>query len=37
MGEIDFNQKGDIKAAPYVVWRVKGGEFVPVKVEAALE
>ncbi len=37
MGEIDFNQKGDIKAAPYVVWRVKGGEFVPVKVETPLE
>lgn len=33
MGEIDFDQKGDIKAAPYVIWRVKGGEFVPVEVE----
>jgi branched-chain amino acid transport system substrate-binding protein len=33
MGEVDFNNKGDIKAAPYVIWRVKGGEFVPVKAE----
>ncbi|MBU1355806.1 MAG: branched-chain amino acid ABC transporter substrate-binding protein [Candidatus Edwardsbacteria bacterium] len=31
LGEIDFNAKGDITAAPYVIWRVKGGEFIPVK------
>ena len=27
MGEIAFDAKGDITAAPYVVWTVKGGEF----------
>jgi len=37
MGEIDFNEKGDIKAAPYVIWKVKGGEFVPVKEEIPAE
>jgi len=37
MGEIDFNEKGDIKAAPYVIWKVKGGEFVPVKEEISAE
>lgn len=37
MGEIDFNEKGDIIAAPYVIWKVKGGEFVPVKMEVLTE
>lgn len=31
LGEIRFDAKGDIVAAPYVVWTVKGGEFVPLK------
>lgn len=31
LGEIKFDAKGDIMAAPYVVWTVKGGEFVPLK------
>lgn len=31
MGEIRFDPKGDIMAAPYVVWTVKGGEFVTLK------
>lgn len=31
LGEISFDAKGDIVAAPYVVWTVKGGEFVPVR------
>ena len=34
MGELEFDQKGDIKASPYVVWRVKGGEFLPHHPEA---
>jgi branched-chain amino acid transport system substrate-binding protein len=33
MGELEFDQKGDIKASPYVIWRVKGGEFVPFRPE----
>jgi branched-chain amino acid transport system substrate-binding protein len=31
LGEIAFDAKGDIMAAPYVLWTVKGGEFVPYK------
>jgi branched-chain amino acid transport system substrate-binding protein len=31
LGEIKFDAKGDIMAAPYVVWTVKGGEFVPLR------
>jgi branched-chain amino acid transport system substrate-binding protein len=31
LGEIRFDAKGDIMAAPYVVWTVKGGEFVPLR------
>jgi branched-chain amino acid transport system substrate-binding protein len=31
LGDIRFDVKGDIMAAPYVVWTVKGGEFVPLK------
>lgn len=31
LGEIRFDAKGDIVAAPYVVWTVKGGEFVPLR------
>lgn len=34
MGELEFDSAGDIKAAPYVLWTVKGGEFGPVKPEA---
>lgn len=34
MGELEFDQKGDIKASPYVVWRVKGGEFLPYHPQA---
>jgi branched-chain amino acid transport system substrate-binding protein len=34
MGELEFDRKGDIKASPYVVWRVKGGEFLPYHPEA---
>lgn len=26
-GHLEFDAKGDIKAAPYVVWRTKGGKF----------
>jgi branched-chain amino acid transport system substrate-binding protein len=37
MGEIEFDAKGDIKAAPYVIWKVKGGEFVPVKMNSTIE
>ncbi|MDI6740363.1 MAG: branched-chain amino acid ABC transporter substrate-binding protein [Candidatus Edwardsbacteria bacterium] len=33
MGEISFDAKGDITAAPYVIWTVKGGEFKPVKMQ----
>ena len=33
MGELEFDANGDIKAAPYVLWTVKGGEFGPVKLE----
>jgi branched-chain amino acid transport system substrate-binding protein len=33
LGEIAFDGKGDIMAAPYVLWTVKGGEFVPYKPE----
>jgi len=33
MGEIAFDAKGDITAAPYVIWTVKGGEFRPYKPE----
>ncbi len=35
MGQIAFDVKGDITAAPYVIWTVKGGEFKPHKPEAA--
>lgn len=31
LGEIRFDARGDIVAAPYVIWTVKGGEFVPLK------
>jgi branched-chain amino acid transport system substrate-binding protein len=31
MGELEFDQQGDIKAAPYVLWTVKGGEFAPFR------
>ncbi len=31
LGDIRFDAKGDIMAAPYVVWTVKGGEFVALK------
>jgi len=31
LGDIKFDAKGDIMVAPYVVWTVKGGEFVPLK------
>ena len=31
MGELAFDAKGDITAAPYVIWTVKGGEFKPYK------
>lgn len=31
LGDIRFDAKGDIMAAPYVVWTVKGGEFVTLK------
>lgn len=34
MGELAFDAKGDITAAPYVIWTVKGGEFKPYKPEA---
>jgi branched-chain amino acid transport system substrate-binding protein len=27
LGDISFDAKGDITAAPYVIWTVKGGEF----------
>ncbi|MBI5805490.1 branched-chain amino acid ABC transporter substrate-binding protein [candidate division TA06 bacterium] len=37
MGELEFDGNGDIKAAPYVLWTVKGGEFGPVKAEASNE
>ncbi|HTY08506.1 MAG TPA: branched-chain amino acid ABC transporter substrate-binding protein, partial [Candidatus Edwardsbacteria bacterium] len=35
MGEIAFDAKGDITAAPYVVWTVKGGEFRTWKPDSA--
>ncbi len=31
LGEIRFDAKGDIANAPYVVWTVKGGEFMSLK------
>ncbi|MCU0607517.1 MAG: branched-chain amino acid ABC transporter substrate-binding protein, partial [Candidatus Edwardsbacteria bacterium] len=31
MGQFAFDAKGDITAAPYVIWTVKGGEFKPYK------
>ncbi len=35
LGEIAFDAKGDITAAPYVVWTVKGGEFRTYKPDTA--
>jgi branched-chain amino acid transport system substrate-binding protein len=37
MGEIAFDAKGDITAAPYVIWTVKGGEFKPYKPEVPVK
>jgi branched-chain amino acid transport system substrate-binding protein len=34
LGEISFDEIGDVEVAPYVIWKVKGGEFMPVKEEA---
>jgi hypothetical protein len=32
MGQIEFDAKGDITTAPYVMWKVKGGTFVTQRV-----
>jgi branched-chain amino acid transport system substrate-binding protein len=37
MGELEFDETGDIRAAPYVLWTVKGGEFRPVRAENTLK
>lgn len=34
-GPIEFDQKGDVKVAPYVVWVVKEGKFVPYETAGA--
>jgi len=31
LGTIEFDEKGDVKVAPYIFWIVKGGKFVPYK------
>ena len=31
LGDIEFDAKGDIKISPYVIWTVKGAEFIPYK------
>ncbi|HTG82281.1 MAG TPA: branched-chain amino acid ABC transporter substrate-binding protein [Geobacteraceae bacterium] len=31
LGHIRFNEKGDVKESPYVVWKVEGGKFKQVK------
>jgi branched-chain amino acid transport system substrate-binding protein len=31
LGHIQFDAKGDVKASPYVVWKVEGGKFKQVK------
>ncbi|KAF0221027.1 MAG: hypothetical protein FD174_740 [Geobacteraceae bacterium] len=31
LGHIQFNQKGDVKDSPYVVWKVEGGKFKQLK------
>ncbi len=28
-GEISFDEKGDLTTAPYIMWQVRGGKFVP--------
>jgi branched-chain amino acid transport system substrate-binding protein len=33
LGKIEFDDKGDVRVAPYIFWIVKGGNFEPYKTE----